>query len=74
MFTVKYQKQNNLILEIKDIHPPQHFIICETYRAPLIAQLVKNLPAVQETLVQFLGCEDPLEKGMATHSSTQQGA
>ena len=31
--------------------------------ASLIAQLVKNLPAVQETLVQFLGREDPLEKG-----------
>ena len=29
----------------------------------LIAQLVKNLPAMQETLVQFLGREDPLEKG-----------
>ena len=32
-------------------------------RAPLIAQLVKNPPAMQETLVQFLGWEDPLEKG-----------
>ena len=31
-------------------------------RASLIAQLVKNLPAMQETLVQFLGWEDPLEK------------
>ena len=31
--------------------------------ASLIAQLVKNLPAIQETLVQFLGWEDPLEKG-----------
>ena len=31
--------------------------------ASLIAQLVKNLPALQETLVQFLGQEDPLEKG-----------
>ena len=31
--------------------------------ASLIAQLVKNLPAMQETLVQFLGWEDPLEKG-----------
>ena len=30
---------------------------------------VKNLPAVQETQVQSLGQEDPLEKGMATHSS-----
>ena len=37
--------------------------------ASLIAQLVKNLPAMQETLVQFLGWEDPLEKEMATHSS-----
>ena len=35
----------------------------------LVAQLVKNLPAMQETLVQFLGWEDPLEKGKATHSS-----
>ena len=31
--------------------------------ASLVAQLVKNLPAMQETLVQFLGLEDPLEKG-----------
>ena len=35
----------------------------------LVAQLVKNLPAMQETLVQFLGQEDSLEKGEATHSS-----
>ena len=35
----------------------------------LFAQMVKNLPPVQETLVQSLGWEDPLEKGMATHSS-----
>ena len=32
-------------------------------------QLVKNLAAMQESLVQLLGREDPLEKGMATHSS-----
>ena len=32
--------------------------------------MVKNLPAMQETQVQSLGREDPLEKGMATHSST----
>ena len=38
-------------------------------RASLVAQLVKNPPAMQETLVQFLGREDPLEKGQATHSS-----
>ena len=35
----------------------------------LVAQLVKNLPAMEETQVQFLGWEDPLEKEMATHSS-----
>jgi len=34
-----------------------------------VAQMVKNLPAVQETWVQSLGWEDPLEEGMATHSS-----
>ena len=37
--------------------------------ASLVAQTVKNLPAVQETWVQSLGQEDPLEKEMATHSS-----
>ena len=35
----------------------------------LVAQLVKNLPTMQENWVRFLGWEDPLEKGMATHSS-----
>ena len=35
----------------------------------MVAQLVKNLPAIQETCVQSLGREDPLEEGMATHSS-----
>ena len=34
-----------------------------------MAQIVKNLPAVQETQVRSLGWEDPLENGMATHSS-----
>ena len=37
--------------------------------ASLVAQLVKNLPAMQETWVRSLGWEDPLEKGKATHSS-----
>ena len=35
----------------------------------LVAQLVKNTPAVWEALIQSLGWEDPLEKGKATHSS-----
>ena len=39
------------------------------YWASLIAQLVKNLPAMQETWVRCLSWEDPLEKGKATHSS-----
>ena len=42
---------------------------CDAFRASLVAQMVKNLPAVQETLVLSLGWEDPLEKGMATLSS-----
>ena len=37
--------------------------------ASLVAQTVKNLPAMQETQVQSLGRDDPLEKGMAMHSS-----
>ena len=37
--------------------------------ASLVAQLVKNPPAMQETWVQSVGWEDPLEKGQATHSS-----
>ena len=39
----------------------ENFELC--YRASVIAQLVKNLPAMQETQVQFLGREDLLEKG-----------
>ena len=42
-------------------------IKCSSW-ASLVALLVKNLPAMQETLVQFLGREDPLEMGQATHS------
>ena len=38
-------------------------------RASGVAQTVKNPPAMQETQIQSLGWEDPLEKGMATHSS-----
>ena len=38
-------------------------------RDSLVAQKVKNLPAMRETWVQSQGWEDPLEKGIATHSS-----
>ena len=40
------------------------------HRASLVAQTVKRLPAMRETQVRSLGQEDPLEKEMATHSST----
>ena len=46
--------------------------IAESYdstRASLVAQLIRNQPAIQETLVSSLDLEDPLEEGMATHSS-----
>ena len=39
------------------------------YQPSLVAQLVKNLPAMQETRVRSLGQEDPWKKAMATHSS-----
>ena len=39
-------------------------------KASLVAQMVKHLPTMRETWVQSLGWEDPLEKEMATHSST----
>ena len=43
--------------------------VCLQVRASLVAQLVKNLPAMLQTWVQSLGGEDPLEKEIATHSS-----
>ena len=43
------------------------------FSASLVAQKVKTLPAMQETQFQSLGREDPLEKGMATHSSILPG-
>ena len=43
--------------------------MCGVRVASLVAQMVKRLPAMGETWVRFLGWEDPLEKGMATHSS-----
>ena len=45
--------------------PPNIYIVW----ASLVSQMVKNLPAIQETQVRSLGQEDPLEKEMATHSS-----
>ena len=44
-----------------------------TLQASLVAQMVKNLPAVLETCVWSLGKDDPLEEGVATHSSILAG-
>ena len=41
----------------------------ESEQSEFVAQTIKNLPATQETLVQSLGWEDPLEKGMVSHFS-----
>ena len=45
----------------------------QCFGASLMAQLVKNPPAMRETWVRSLGWEDPLEKGKATHSSFWPG-
>ena len=54
-------------------NPPQEDMLIEQVPiakwASQVAQTVKKLPAMQETWVRSLGQEDPLEKGMATHSS-----
>ena len=44
-------------------------MLLESSRLPLVAQVVKNPTAMQETQVQSLGGDDPLEEEMATHSS-----
>ena len=57
---------------VKDLYSPDQLpdYRCQVERdwASLVAQMVKNPPAMQETWVQPLGWEDPLEEGMATHS------
>ena len=48
------------------VHVEATFHTCMTF-ASLVAQMVKNPPTTQETWVQSLGWDDPLEKGMVTH-------
>ena len=60
------------------IHSSFPLAVCFTHGAvygwaSLMAQIVKNLPALWETQVQSLGQEDPLDKGMTTHSSILAG-
>ena len=59
----------NLPKETKELYTENQKTLMKEIWASLVAQLVKNLPAVQETHVQSLGWEDPLEKEVATHSS-----
>ena len=49
---------------------PLNFFCFWSLKSSLVAQMVKHLPTMQETWVQSLGWEDPLEKEVATHSST----
>ena len=71
------EKKKDLFL-YRDFYGNIHsFHLCSVLQWPIllgvlgfpVAQAIKNLPAMQKTQVQFLGREDPLEKGMATHSS-----
>ena len=67
------QKKSALgtFFEESDLPSPHYiiFITCLLERGLPMAQMVKNLPKMQETRIGFLGQEDPLEEGMATHSS-----
>ena len=66
----------SIVTSINSFNPHNIFMASILLSSPfidiwdfLLAQTVKNLPATQETWVQSLGWEDPLEKGMATHFS-----
>ena len=63
--------QWNIIQQRNEWTTDKHIIYINMCRpgASLVAQLAKNLPAMQETWVQRLGWEDPLEEGMAIHAS-----
>ena len=70
MLCIQNEGKEESILSIGDLSfkaTYQSFLL--KYRASLIAQLVNNLPAMQETPVRFIGWKDHLEKGKATHSS-----
>ena len=70
-----YQDENRYMIGCQD---PEYYFLHFLYfllhtifiGASLVAPMVKNLPATQDTHVRSLGWEDPLEKEVATHSST----
>ena len=53
--------------------PLQNYCLVENIGPSLVAQMVKNMLAMRETWVRSLGQEDPLEKGIATHSNILPG-
>ena len=63
------RKQNPNIPPLISLISQKIYFVKTCTRASLVAKLVKNLPAKQETQVQSLGQEDSLEKEMVTHSS-----
>ena len=65
--TDNYSRYNKIMME-KNMKKNIYVCMC-IYWASLVTQLVKNLPAMWETWVRSLNQEDPLEKGMAIHSS-----
>ena len=67
MITIKMSRC--LYLKTYLLVPVHRNQLNKNIRDSLVAQMVKNLPVMQETRVQSLGQEDPLEKGIANHSS-----
>ena len=65
---VRVKDNKNIQSLLSAYHAVIHMDYLRTW-ASLVAQTVKNLPAVQETRVQSLGWEEPLEKAVVTHSS-----
>ena len=65
-----YQALSKDILNQRIVFLPFNINLLPIIQASLVAQTVKNVPAMQETQVQSLGQEDPLVKEIATHSST----
>ena len=76
MAITQYSRIARVTGKILNVHGSQHFLNIRTnyiQAASLVAELVKNSPAMREILVLSLGLEDFLEKGKATHSSILPG-
>ena len=68
-FLWKLRDLRNLVYSVMVMSNCQHLGAAHKHWASLVAQMVKNPPAMPETWVQSLGWEDPLEKETGTHSS-----